>query len=102
MKASRRSFLILGVGMGSSLVLSRAAFGEDPKLSETDPAAQKLGYVADASRVDKTRFPNFVAGQDCSNCSLYQGDAGKPFGGCVLFAGKQVAARGWCSSYTNS
>ncbi|TDN69520.1 high-potential iron-sulfur protein [Paraburkholderia sp. BL10I2N1] len=102
MKASRRSFLIFSVGIGSSLALSGVAFGEDPKLSEADPAAQKLGYRVDASKVDKTRFPNFVAGQDCSNCSLYQGNAGETYGGCVLFGNKQVAARGWCSSYTNS
>ena len=102
MKASRRSFLILGAGIGSSLALSGVAFGEDTKLSETDPAAQKLGYRVDAAKVDKTRFPNFVAGQDCSNCSLYQGNAGEPYGGCVLFGSKQVAAHGWCSAYTNS
>lgn len=102
MSTSRRSFLIITLGIGSSLARSGAALGEEPKLSEADPAAQSLGYREDATKVDKTRFPNYVAGQDCSNCSLYQGKAGDPWGGCLLFGNKQVAAHGWCKSYTNS
>jgi hypothetical protein len=88
--------------MASSLAISRVASGADPKLAEDDPAAQKLGYRLDASKVDKTKFPNYVAGQNCSNCSLYQGNAGDAYGGCVLFGSKQVAVHGWCSSYTNA
>jgi hypothetical protein len=102
MNTSRRSFMVLSVGIGSSLALSRAAFADDPKLGEADPAAQKLGYRQDAATVDKAAFPNFAAGQTCSNCSLYQGSAGDAWGGCVLFGSKQVAARGWCSSWTNA
>jgi len=32
----------------------------DPK----DPQVQALGYAADASRVDKAKFPKYAAGQD--------------------------------------
>ena len=37
----------------------------------------------------------------CANCSLFQGKATDAYGGCTLFGDKQVAARGWCSSYSN-
>ncbi|CAG4892820.1 high-potential iron-sulfur protein [Paraburkholderia saeva] len=102
MQASRRSFLILSAGMVSSLALSRAAIADAPKLTEDDPAAQKLGYRLDAAKVDRAKFPSWAAGQTCSNCSLFQGGASDPYGGCALFGPKQVAARGWCTSWTNS
>jgi hypothetical protein len=102
MKTSRRHFLLLSVGVGSSLVLSRAAFADTAnRLSESDPKAQALGYVEDASKVDRAKFPGYAAGQTCANCSLFQGAATDAYGGCTLFGDKQVAARGWCSSYTN-
>jgi hypothetical protein len=102
MKTSRRNFLMLSVGVGSSLVLSRAAFADTAgKLSESDPKAQAVGYKEDASKVDKAKFPDYTAGQTCGNCSLFQGKATDEYGGCTLFGDKQVAARGWCSSYTN-
>jgi hypothetical protein len=68
-------------------------------VSEADPLAQALGYKADAGKVDRTKFPQYVAGQTCSSCSLYQGTAGAASGPCPLYAGKAVAATGWCSSY---
>ncbi|APA88076.1 high-potential iron-sulfur protein [Paraburkholderia sprentiae WSM5005] len=103
MKTSRRHFLLLSAGVGSSLALSRAAFaGTVPNaLSESDPQAQAVGYTEDASKVDKARFPNFAAGQSCANCSLFQGKAADAYGGCTLFGTKQVASRGWCSAYSN-
>lgn len=70
-----------------------------PMLSEADPVAQSLGYKADAAKVDKTKFPEYVAGQSCSSCSLYQGTAGAASGPCPIYAGKAVAATGWCASY---
>lgn len=70
-----------------------------PMVDEKDAQAVSLGYVADASKVDKAKFASFQAGQACSNCALYQGAAGSTAGGCGIFAGKQVAAAGWCSAY---
>ena len=70
-----------------------------PMLDEKDPTAAALGYVADASRVDKVKYTKFADGQACSNCVLYQGAAGSEAGLCPLFSGKQVAAKGWCASY---
>ncbi|CAG4891775.1 high-potential iron-sulfur protein [Paraburkholderia saeva] len=99
MKSSRRTFLITSLGVASSLALSRQAFADAPKVSESDPTAQALGYKADASKVDKAKFTKYAAGQDCGNCSFYQGKASDPYAGCPMFAGKQVAATGWCSAY---
>ena len=68
-------------------------------VDEKDAIAVSLGYVADASRVDKAKYPNYAAGQACSSCSLFQAAAGAEVGGCPLFAGKQVNAKGWCSAF---
>ncbi|MDP2442160.1 MAG: high-potential iron-sulfur protein [Hydrogenophaga sp.] len=68
-------------------------------LDEADAAAVALGYVADTARADKTKYPNHEDSQTCANCGLYQGTAGAEAGQCPLFAGKQVAAQGWCASY---
>lgn len=101
MKASRRHFIVLSASAGASLALSRIAVADAQKLSESDANAKALGYVELASKVDKTRNPNYSAGQECSNCSLYQGKAGDDLGGCTLFGTKLVAAHGWCSSYSS-
>ncbi|MBN3806754.1 High potential iron-sulfur protein [Paraburkholderia sp. Ac-20336] len=102
-KTSRRHFLLLSVSAGSALALSRTAFAASPAnmLSESDPQAKAVGYTEDASKVDKAKFPNFAAGQSCATCSLFQGKASDTYGGCTLFGDKQVASRGWCSSYSN-
>ena len=42
-------------------------------LDEKDAQAVALGYVADAKRVDAKKYPKFAAGQNCTNCALYQG-----------------------------
>jgi hypothetical protein len=68
-------------------------------VDEKDAQAASLGYVADNSRVDKGKYANFNPTQQCVNCSLYTGAAGSEAGGCGIFAGKQVAAKGWCSAY---
>ena len=68
-------------------------------VSETDATAVALGYVADASRVDASKYPTRVAGSVCSNCALYQGAAGSANGACPLFAGQLVAAAGWCTAW---
>lgn len=102
MKSSRRTFLItsLGVaGVASTLALSRQAFADAPKVTEADPTAQALGYKLDATKVDKAKYAKYAAGQDCGNCSFFQGKAGDAFGGCPMFGGKQVSSKGWCSAY---
>ncbi len=70
-----------------------------PMLDEKDAQAVALGYVADASKVDKDKYKTYVGGSMCSNCNLYQGKAGDAAGPCTLFAGKKVAGPGWCSGW---
>lgn len=101
MKTSRRTFVILSASAGAALMLSRVAKADAQKVSESDANAKQLGYVEVASNVDKAKYPNYATGQECSNCSLYQDQAGKDYGGCTLFGTKLVAAHGWCASYSN-
>lgn len=70
-----------------------------PMVDEASAQATSLGYVADASRVDKAKFAGFMPGSQCSNCALYQGQADAPTAPCAIFPGQQVAAAGWCSSW---
>jgi hypothetical protein len=104
MTFSRRTFLARSAGLGSALVLAplaRAVQADGDKLSVADPAARAVGYTEAAAQVDKGKYPTWSAGQNCSNCSLFQGQSTDAWGGCTLFGAKQVAAAGWCSSYTN-
>ncbi|WP_213781103.1 high-potential iron-sulfur protein [Caballeronia sp. dw_276] len=99
MQSSRRTFLISSIGMASALAVSRTAFADPVKLPETDPMAKSLGYKENAATVDKAKFPRYAAGQDCGNCSFYQAKATEPYAACPMFAGKQVASKGWCNAY---
>jgi hypothetical protein len=66
-----------------------------PLISEQDPAAKAVHYVADASHAKEA-----ASGADCSNCSLYGAAGGAAQGTCSLFPGKLVKAAGWCSSWS--
>ena len=96
MKATRRQFIIYSA---TGLAATVAGQSYAANVAETDPQAVSLGYKADASKVDKAKFPKFAAGQNCGNCSLYKGAAGSKVGPCQIFPGKDVAAAGWCSAY---
>lgn len=96
--SNRREFIIQ-CGLGGSALLASQAFAQGAMVSESDPQATALGYHADASKTDKSKFPKYAAGQQCGNCALFQGKAGDKAGPCPLFAGKSVAAAGWCSAY---
>ncbi len=82
----------------STAAVGTRAFAQE-MADEKNPQSVALGYVADAKRVDAKKFPKFAAGQNCSNCALYQGKPADKAGGCPLFAGKQVAGPGWCSAW---
>lgn len=96
--SNRRVFLLQVATASSALVLAGTAQAQ-AMVAESDAQAAALGYKADATKVDKTKFPKYAAGQNCASCSLYQGKAGDAAGGCPIFPGKQVAAKGWCNSY---
>jgi hypothetical protein len=99
-RSANRRVVILGIAGGAgALALGSAARAQAPAVVETDPQATGLGYKADAGKVDKAKFPKYAAGQQCSNCALFQGKATDAMGGCPLFAGKQVSAKAWCTAY---
>lgn len=99
MQTSRRHFMMLAASLASSIALSGKASAETPVVSESDPAAQALGYKADATHVDKVKYAKYQPGQACANCQLFQGKSGDASGPCPIFSGKQVSAKGWCSAY---
>jgi hypothetical protein len=92
----RRVFLMTLAASGATLATGARA---QALVDEKDAQAAALGYVADAKRVDVKKHPKFAAGQNCTNCALYQGKASDKAAGCPLFAGKQVAGAGWCSAW---
>jgi len=95
---SRRAFIqIVPIATLSGFGLQAAR--AQGTLDEKDPQAVALGYVADATKADKAKYPKYAAPQACANCQLYGGKAGDATGPCPLFGGKQVAAKGWCSAY---
>lgn len=94
----RRTFILQTVGATVALAAGASAQAQ-AMLAETDPQAVALSYKADASKVDKAKQPKYAAGQNCANCALYQAKASDAAGGCPLFAGKQVAGKGWCSAW---
>ena len=96
---SRRDFVRLAALSGAAVLSAPHAFAAAPVLDEKDPQAVALGYVADAARVAKAKYPNYAPGQLCSNCQFYQGAAGSATGPCPLYGGKLVNAKGWCSAY---
>lgn len=76
-----------------------AAAQSQPLLQEGDDEALAVGYRADASKVDAKKYPKYAKGQTCANCQLYTPDGSKPSGGCALFYGKDVLAKGWCNAW---
>lgn len=98
---SRRSFIQILPLAGALALGARAALAADaPAVDPKDPQAAALGFVTDATKADKAKFPKYAAGQTCSSCQLFQGKAGDASGGCAIFAGKKVPAKGWCGAYT--
>lgn len=99
---SRRRFMFAasagGVAVFGSGLLSNAA-ADMAAVDPSAPQAQALGYVVDATTTDTAKFARYEAGQECVNCQLYQGTADSESGGCLLFAGQAVAAKGWCNSW---
>jgi hypothetical protein len=87
----------LGLSLPALLLgeTSPRAQAQLPLISEQDPAAKAVHYVADASHAKAA-----ASGADCSNCSLYGAAGGAAQGTCSLFPGKLVKAAGWCSSWS--
>lgn len=92
--ASRRKFIERAMGAtavvaGVGLLGERSAVAEDmPKLDPSDPQAQQFKYVHESA----------TEGQTCANCQLWQGGDAE-WGGCSIFPGKAVSAKGWCQAW---
>ena len=96
---NRRTFMFriaAGAILGAPAAQAEAAA---PMVEETDPQAVALGYKQDTNKVDAKKYPSHQATQKCATCQLFQGKPNDPTGLCPLFAGKQVAAGGWCSAW---
>jgi hypothetical protein len=96
---SRRRFIQIVPVAGAALLGARTASAQADMVTEKDPQATALGYVADASKADKAKYKQYAAGQTCSNCALFQGKAGDASAVCPLFGTKKVSAKGWCSAW---
>ena len=70
MKNSRCQFTIFSAASARALALS-GKVQPQVMVAETDPQAAVLGYKANASKVDKAKYPSFAASQACSNCAMY-------------------------------
>lgn len=96
---TRRAFFQIIPLAGAAVLCARSALAAAPQLDPKDPQAAALGYVADATKADKAKYPKYAPGQACGNCQLFQGKAGDATAPCPLFGGKQVGAKAWCSAY---
>lgn len=96
----RRLLKIAALGLASapfasSLLAGTARAADLPLVDEKDPTAQALKYMCDASKNPAHKDPTAV----CETCMFYTANADKKSGACVLFPGKSVCAKGWCSSF---
>lgn len=96
MNNTRRTFLMTLAAGSAALTTGAQA---QARLNEKEPQAAALGYFEDATQTDTKKFPKYAPGQRCNNCGLYQGKVTDAWGGCPLFAGKQVAGKGWCNAW---
>ena len=64
-------------------------------VKESDPAAVKLKYKADATKARERKDPAAF----CDNCALYTGKVDSASGPCAALDNKIVAAKGWCTAW---
>lgn len=105
-KLGRRQFLDIGAKASCGAFVLGAIpihLVAQDTVSEDEPLAQAMGYVADASRADTAKFPKRAgdagAKQFCDNCALFAGEAGAEFAPCSIFQNRLVAGRGWCNAW---
>ena len=80
------------------VIAQDGAPSENQKLALDDPIAVSLGYTENSAEVDSATYPNHDVSQNCAGCTLYLG-GDDAWGGCQVFAAKQVPAAGWCAAY---
>lgn len=101
MKCDRRWLLkhaLILAGATMTMIMPPVAEAMLPELKESDPEAIAIGYYRNAGTVDKNKFPNYEAGQRCSNCALagFSSAMRKP---CTLVPGKLINGGGWCTKW---
>jgi len=89
---NRRKFVTM-MGASAVAVPVTSLIGTLPSHAAelVDPASDQavaLQYVAEST----------TDGQNCGNCTLFQGDDAS--GACPLFPGSKVPSAAWCSAYT--
>jgi hypothetical protein len=93
---NRREFFAAASGITLASLIGKHAVAADlPRLTEADSIAVSMGYKEDSTKVDAKKFATHKPAQTCANCRFYQGTTGDS-GPCQIFAGKSVAAKGWC------
>lgn len=97
---TRRKFIFQIVPAAAAVTLlgRQAMAAALPKLTDANPAAKALGYIADTQKVDAKKFPTHKVSQDCGNCIHYT-STGKTAGTCALFKGFEVEKVAWCRSW---
>ena len=102
MHAPRRSFVLHAVTACAALAGTQlaAAQAAPALVKEDDPIAVALGFVTDATRIDAKKQPVYVPGSSCGTCALFQGKATDASAACLVFGGKLVAAKGWCTGWS--
>ena len=103
-KTVTRRALIRGLliaGATTAMAAPRRSFAQSaPHVDVKDPAALAVGYVENISQLDLKKYPGYLKGSTCENCTLLQGSAGENYRPCSLFAGKLVSVSGWCSGWS--
>lgn len=90
---SRRHLCALLAGAGTLGVAGR--LGAQPAvLDPASPQGRAIGYIVDATKVDRARNPQYSPGETCFNCIHYRGRT--PQAPCAAVANKLVAGPGWC------
>ena len=105
-KFNRRKFLKLGMTAGGGALALSAIPIEllaQDAVSESEPLAQAMGYVTDATKADTTKFPKRAgeagAKQFCHNCALYAGEPDSASAPCSIFQNRLVSGGGWCNAW---
>jgi High potential iron-sulfur protein len=96
--STRRRFIkltaagLVGVPFANAMLGGNAEAADMVK--ESDPAAAKLKYKADATKAPERQD----AGEFCDNCALYN-SKDSAYGTCSALEDRLVAAKGWCTSW---
>ena len=105
-KIDRREFLKFGMKAGGGMLALSAIpiqLVAQDAVAESEPLAQAMGYVEDASKVDIAKFPKRAgdagASQFCNNCALYAGEADSASAPCSIFQNRLVTGKGWCNAW---